>query len=76
LLGHSRNGAELFSSAVFDKLLDIERMRLGAGCFIFFLCYGRYIMTCRPYIASFLNVTALAGTARALVSPGTLVFLG
>jgi hypothetical protein len=54
----------------------IERMHLNAGCIIFFLCYGRCIMTCRPYIASFVNVTALAVPARALVTSGTLVFPG
>jgi len=51
-------------------------MHLNAGCFIFFLCYGRCIMTCRPYIASSVNVTALAVAARALVTSGTFVFPG
>jgi hypothetical protein len=51
-------------------------MHLSAGCFNFFICYGRCIMARRDFPVGFTRLTAPAAAARALVGPGTLVFLG
>jgi hypothetical protein len=52
-----------------------SRVQFRAGCFIFFVCYGRTIMARHFCTAGFTDATALAVPARRVVSPGTLVFL-